>query len=305
MFKAVKTNLYFLCLLALSSFPLMGNDITFAYIEQYKTIVINEMTRTGIPASIKMAQAILESGSGKSTLAKQSNNHFGIKCGKNWKGKEVYRHDDDYKNGLLIRSCFRAFDDAEDSFIAHSDFLSNPHSKRYKFLFDYDGTDYTSWAFGLRKAGYATDPNYPQKLIKIIEKYKLYLLDYESTVTPIVEVRIEDQNPPRDDKTTLQSPITIKSIPIKSTESRFKLNKGFYTFRLNDKMTDIASHFNMDVKELYFRNRLPYGVLPLAGERLAIRSYIHLKSTPEYHKSSIQSAGQNYLFSEIITISSL
>ena len=94
-------------------------DPSITYISQYKEIAVAEMHRTGVPASIKMAQAILESGSGRSTLARQSNNHFGIKCGSSWEGETVYRHDDDYKNGLLVRSCFRAYDDPAESFFHH------------------------------------------------------------------------------------------------------------------------------------------------------------------------------------------
>jgi len=155
-----------------------GSEHTPAYIQQYKTIAQHEMDRVGIPASIKMAQAILESASGRSTLARQSNNHFGIKCGKDWKGGEVYRHDDDYKDGLLVRSCFRAYDDPAESFRAHSDFLTD--NRRYKPLFELDIYDYKGWANGLRKAGYATDPQYPSKLIRIIEEYELHLLDLGS-----------------------------------------------------------------------------------------------------------------------------
>jgi len=148
------------------------------YISQYKEIAIAEMQRTGIPASIKMAQALLESGAGRSTLAAEANNHFGIKCGGSWTGKTFYRKDDDYKDGKLIESCFRKFKSADESFVAHSEFLSN--SNRYAFLFDFDKQDYHNWAHGLKKAGYATDKAYPDKLISIIDKYQLFLLDSEN-----------------------------------------------------------------------------------------------------------------------------
>jgi len=148
------------------------------YISQYKEIAIAEMQRTGIPASIKMAQALLESGAGRSTLANKANNHFGIKCGGEWNGKTFYRKDDDYKNGKLIESCFRKFRSPDESFIAHSNFLA--HQNRYAFLFDYDKLDYHNWAHGLKKAGYATDKAYPKKLINLIEKYQLFLLDSEN-----------------------------------------------------------------------------------------------------------------------------
>lgn len=138
------------------------------YINKYKKICIKESKRTGIPASIKMAQAILESGSGTSKLSKKSNNHFGIKCHKDWKKKGV-KHDDDEKD-----ECFRKYKNPNKSFEDHSEFLSK---NRYKFLYNYDKHDYVSWAKGLKKAGYATNPNYPKLLIKIIEEEKLYELD--------------------------------------------------------------------------------------------------------------------------------
>jgi len=177
MMNSVKTNLFIILFLNVN-YLAMGSELTHSYIARYSEVAISEMHRTGIPASIKMAQAIVESASGTSTLARQSNNHFGIKCGKSWQGGTVYRHDDDYENGLLVRSCFRAYDDALESFYAHSDFLANPYSKRYKPLFDLDAHDYKAWAHGLKKAGYATDKNYPKKLIDIIEKYELFKLDF-------------------------------------------------------------------------------------------------------------------------------
>ncbi|WCL82003.1 glucosaminidase domain-containing protein [Saprospira sp. CCB-QB6] len=136
-----------------------------AYIERFKPIAIAEMKRTGVPASIKMAQAILESGYGRSELAKKANNHFGIKCGSNWNGKT-------YK---LKASCFRAYSSAEESFKQHSDFLRN--GSRYADLFKLKTTDYKGWAKGLRKAGYATSSSYPSKLIELIERYRLHQYD--------------------------------------------------------------------------------------------------------------------------------
>ena len=149
-----------------------------SYIELYKNVAMSEMMRTGIPASIKLAQAILESSCGKSDLACKANNHFGIKCGNDWKGKSYKKEDDDYENGKLVKSCFREFSTVYDSYIAHSDFLTDPNkSHRYGFLFELDATDYKGWAKGLSKAGYATDPQYSSRLIDIIEKNELYRFD--------------------------------------------------------------------------------------------------------------------------------
>lgn len=152
-----------------------SREVKLAYIERYRSIVVEEMHRSGIPASIKMAQAILESNAGTSTLAKQANNHFGIKCGNDWPGKEYFRKDDDYHRGKLVQSCFRVYQDAESSFTAHSNFLTS--QPRYSFLFNLKKDDYRAWATGLRKAGYATDPAYSQNLIQIIEMYRLYEMD--------------------------------------------------------------------------------------------------------------------------------
>lgn len=157
-------------------------ELADRYIANHSEIAMSEMIRTGVPASIKLAQGMLESDWGRSELATVANNHFGIKCGGNWNGGTFYKSDDDRdKKGNLIESCFRAFDSTYDSFIAHSDFLADPKkSHRYGFLFDLETTDYKKWAKGLRKAGYATDPKYPKKLIQIIEKYELHRFDVQS-----------------------------------------------------------------------------------------------------------------------------
>ncbi len=139
------------------------------YISRFSGIAVSEMYRSGVPASITLAQGLLESGYGKSELAVRSNNHFGIKCHNSWTGAKVY-HDDDAKG-----ECFRKYDDPEDSYRDHSDFLR--YRDRYKFLFDYKVTDYKAWAYGLKKAGYATDPSYPEKLIRLIEEYELHVYD--------------------------------------------------------------------------------------------------------------------------------
>ena len=138
------------------------------YIRIYNELAVVEMKRSGIPASITLAQGLLESANGNSRLAVVANNHFGIKC-HGWEGEVVY-HDDDEKG-----ECFRSYDNARDSYLDHTDFLMS--RSRYAFLFDYKSTDYKNWAKGLRKAGYATDPKYPQRLISLIERYNLYQYD--------------------------------------------------------------------------------------------------------------------------------
>ena len=138
------------------------------YIGRYARLAVEEMYRSGVPASITLAQGLLESRYGLSELAVRGNNHFGIKC-HNWRGKTIY-HDDDRRG-----ECFRKYESAEESFRDHSDFLR--YRDRYKFLFDLQVTDYKGWAYGLKKAGYATDPSYPAKLIRLIEEYELHYYD--------------------------------------------------------------------------------------------------------------------------------
>lgn len=146
-----------------------GNPYTAtAYIEKYKDLAIKEMQRSGVPASITLAQGMLESGNGGSRLAVKANNHFGIKC-HDWKGKKIH-HDDDKR-----RECFRKYNSVYDSYMDHSDFLMN--SGRYSMLFELSPTDYKGWAKGLKKAGYATSRTYDDALINLIEKHKLYEYD--------------------------------------------------------------------------------------------------------------------------------
>ena len=139
------------------------------YIKIYAPLAVEQMQQHKIPASITLAQGLLESGAGYSELARKSNNHFGIKCGGNWKGRTV-RHDDDRR-----QECFRAYRHPKESYEDHSIFLKR--GARYAFLFDLKITDYKGWARGLKKAGYATDPSYANRLITIIEDYELYKYD--------------------------------------------------------------------------------------------------------------------------------
>ncbi len=156
-----------------------NNSTTIAYITQYKTIAMKEMKRTGVPASITLAQAIVESNSGESNLAKNHNNHFGIKCKSDWTGAKTYQ-DDDAK-----QECFRAYDAAELSFKDHSNFLKN--RPNYVDLFLLDPVDDTAWAYGLKKAGYATASDYPKKLLKIIDDYELAQYNFPELANEIEE----------------------------------------------------------------------------------------------------------------------
>ena len=157
------------------------------YIDQYKDIAIEQMQRYHIPASITLAQGLLESGAGRSELTRNSNNHFGIKCNNNWTGRRTY-HDDDQKN-----DCFRVYDSAYESYEDHSKFLSG--NQRYRQLFQLKTTDYKGWAKGLKACGYATSPVYAEKLIEIIQLYKLYQYDSAKGYDHFMAQRTKDQNP--------------------------------------------------------------------------------------------------------------
>ena len=146
-----------------------GEANASAYTEKYRDLAISEMKRTGIPASITLAQGMIESNYGNSTLALKANNHFGIKCHSDWTGPTI-RHHDDRRN-----ECFRKYSRPEDSFYDHSDFLTS--GSRYSFLFDIPVTDYKAWARGLKRAGYATNPDYANMLIRKIEENSLYIYD--------------------------------------------------------------------------------------------------------------------------------
>src|SRR5215467_1623901 len=156
---------FFLTSLSFKFSQAQSSTDILAYISRYKDLAISEMKRTGIPAAITLAQGIHETEAGTSDLVKRSNNHFGIKCKENWTGQSV-SHDDDARG-----ECFRKYAAPEESYRDHSDFLkSRPN---YASLFKLDPTDYEAWAFGLKKAGYATNPKYAQVLIKLIRDYNL------------------------------------------------------------------------------------------------------------------------------------
>lgn len=151
------------------------DSLCVEYIRNYKDIAMDEMERSGIPASIKLAQGILESRAGTSELAQHASNHFGIKCGKDWSGASYSKHDDERdQRGRLVHSCFRKYNSVVECFADHSAFIRNPDKEyRYGFLFQLDPRDYKAWAEGLQKAGYSSVNFYAEKLIHYIELYRL------------------------------------------------------------------------------------------------------------------------------------
>ena len=180
-------------------------ESTVVYIEQYKKIAVQEMKRTGIPASITLAQGILESNSGESNLAKKFNNHFGIKCKSDWKGETTFQ-DDDTK-----QECFRVYPNAAASFKDHSDFLKN--RPNYAPLFNLDPVDDSAWAYGLKKAGYATASDYPKKILKIIDDYELSQYNFPELDTVDADIPVKKEITPVI-KDTL--PVKIKdTVPVK------------------------------------------------------------------------------------------
>ena len=224
---------FVLLLMTVSMYAAPSKSHQDVYIEKYAAIAVAEMYRSGVPASITLAQGLLESGYGRSELALKSNNHFGIKCHNGWQGGKVY-HDDDAKG-----ECFRKYDNPEESYRDHSDFLR--YRDRYKFLFDYKITDYKSWAFGLKKAGYATDPNYPHKLITLIEEYKLHQYDTKAAdfaqkhETSKVEHKVEHKPKKKEDepKSIPVPPSHLEQVKVvkagKRETFRFSLSREMYS----------------------------------------------------------------------------
>jgi hypothetical protein len=201
-----------------------NNPTTIAYITQYKAIAMKEMKRTGVPASITLAQAILESNSGESNLAKNHNNHFGIKCKSDWTGAKTYQ-DDDAK-----QECFRAYDAAEVSFKDHSNFLKN--RPNYVSLFLLDPVDDTAWAYGLKKAGYATAADYPKRLLKIIDDYELAQYNFPELEN---EVEVEEAPVKKSSSDTLVNKV-VNDTPVNKiiTETPTKsLNKPSGIVQMN------------------------------------------------------------------------
>lgn len=179
----------------------------YDYINTYKELAMQEMVRSGIPASVKLAQGIHETMAGKSDLVIKSNNHFGIKCKTTWTGDKVF-HDDDARG-----ECFRSYASPSESYVDHSNFLKG--SPRYAFLFNLDPTDYKAWAYGLKKAGYATNIKYSEIIIKLIEDYNLqqYSLIALGKLSPGDEILVGNPNKPATNGITLAAPVIITTAP--------------------------------------------------------------------------------------------
>ncbi len=278
------------------------------YIELYREDAIREMERNGIPASITLAQGILESGDGNSPLARYANNHFGIKCHSDWTGK-TFIQDDDKKN-----ECFRKYKDPYESYRDHSEFLKK---NRYAFLFDLKTTDYKGWAHGLKKAGYATNPKYPQLLIKIIEENNL--AQYDRKVSRGETTRPKSSTPVKSKTRVIASnkrhAVKLSNNGIKYIElqegddlenlaeefqmglwqflkyndlskedklplgykiylqpKRAKAKEDFHLVEKGQSMWEISQIYGVKLKKLYKKNRMDEGQEPKAGEKLYLKS---------------------------------
>jgi LysM repeat protein len=276
------------------------------YIDTYYKIAVREMNRCGVPASIILAQGLLESDNGNSRLAVKANNHFGIKCHNGWTGKRIY-HDDDAKN-----ECFRKYHSAEASFIDHSNFLKN--TSRYAFLFELDPSDYKGWAKGLSKAGYATSPKYADLLIKIIEDNNLHIYDTrgreaksdkrakdgpvevgrtvfsKNRIKYIVVQDGDDAESLRKELRLLPSAISkYNELPegyvlqpgeevfIQPKRKKAAVGNDIHIFKEGESMWSISQQYGIKLEKLYEMNGLAMGEEPAAGTRLELRKKIKAK----------------------------
>lgn len=230
-----------------------GGYVTYTalqYIDRFKTIAIQEMNQYGIPASITIAQGLFESGNGNGDLARYANNHFGIKCTADWKGEGYYK-DDDQPN-----DCFRVYANPEQSFRDHAEFLKK---KRYAHLFELDKNDYQGWAQGLKDAGYATNPKYPQLLIGIIQKY--YLDAYDRPENEIQKIKREDRVLSQINQNigkATKDPV-INTAPVNKT----------YTVTTGDTLYAISRRFGITVDELKTLNSMADSSIKI-GQKLII-----------------------------------
>lgn len=245
---------------------------TVDYVKKYALTAMSEMKKFKIPASVTMAQGILESGSGLSELSLKSNNHFGIKCHKGWKGKKVY-HDDDAKG-----ECFRKYNNPATSFQDHSLFLTSRY--RYASLFKLDIDDYKKWAKGLKKAGYATDPKYPNKLITLIEDYQLYRFD--EAVLNGKKIKLDDAS--YDEKEEVKKPVIVEEKIEDEPQKVLYNERGYYIVQKDDTLYYIAQLHGLTVNKVKRLNRLRSNNIEI-GQALNVQNklfdYNKPKPTPK------------------------
>ncbi|MCP3895856.1 MULTISPECIES: glucosaminidase domain-containing protein [Bacteroides] len=296
--KRFLTLFAFILLLTLcaDAYSQKRNSRYVEYVNRYSELAVEQMREHRIPASITLAQGLLESGAGMSELARKSNNHFGIKCGSSWNGRTV-SHDDDARG-----ECFRAYRNPKDSYEDHSAFLKR--GARYAFLFELDLTDYKGWARGLKKAGYATDPSYANRLITIIEDYELYKYDRRSGRAPKPEPTLMNPHQvyiandiayviARDGDTfkglgkefdiswkklvkynDLHRDYTLTNgdiIYLKEKKKKASKPNTVYIVKDGDSMHTISQMYGIRLKNLYKMNRKDGEYVPEIGDRLRLR----------------------------------
>jgi LysM repeat protein len=301
---------------------------TLAYIEKYKAIAIAEMERAKIPASITLAQGIVESGSGTSQLATKANNHFGVKCSKTWTGGTYFVVDDEKdENGNPKPSCFRAYSSPKESYEAHSDFLTDPNkAHRYGRLFDLPITDYKGWAKGLKEGGYATNPQYAEALIKVIETYELQ--QYDKGAAPVVtepvattevgntkvvnklvcvvgKTGVKPFQIARAFDVDLDDLYRFNEVPkgstfkegqnifLQSKRLKYKGSKSVHTVAKGETMYDIAQIYGIRIKSLYRKNRMDSPQQPKEGAKIALKK--KAKKRPPLRAPSSVSAKEDSL----------
>jgi len=294
------------------------------YFQRYSGLAMEEMSRSGVPASITLAQGALESGDGMSRLAVQANNHFGIKCHDDWSGKTI-KHDDDRNN-----ECFRKYKSVEESFRDHSDFLNE--KSRYASLFALDPIDYKGWAKGLKKAGYATSAGYDNALIRIIEEYNLQQYDLlalngmnfrpgsEGFLASVSSHDIRENNrvkyvvakagetfqslasemeklewelPRYNDLTPYDSLSEGQVIYVQPKRNKAEAGKKTHVVKAGESMYDISQLYAVKLDRLYEMNRIPYGTEPKAGAILQLRKSVRTGTVVPVVSEPVRESGDD------------
>jgi LysM repeat protein len=270
-----------LCLCSFSAFAQGRSAIHRTYIENFSDIAVRQQQSHGIPASIILAQGLLESGAGQSRLAVEANNHFGIKC-HGWIGATIH-HDDDAAN-----ECFRKYERASDSFEDHSAFLTS--RPRYAALFRLNPTDYKAWAHGLRQAGYATDPAYAYKLIALIDEYELHRFDLAATT---VAVQPQSTTTPAREggRGRIQRPAGSSISAFEPHEVLRVNGLRFVIARAGDTYGSIADQFGIREQNLLSFNEMPAGARPEVGQRVFLQK--KKKKAPRGFDSHVIQPGES------------
>jgi len=288
---------YFLTFLVTngSAQPKNGRMTPEEYIETFKGAALIDMSKTGVPASITMAQGMYESDYGNSPLALNANNHFGIKCHVEWNGS-TYHQDDDAAD-----ECFRKYKNVQDSYDDHSLFLRS--RDRYNFLFNLEITDYKGWAYGLKKAGYATNPQYASKLIDLIERFNLSELDKQGMKMPVqladqkkVMKNVPDPNSNQSEIRRAEKPFTKKSSP-KLTSSNTVNNVPFVRARKGDTWLKITRENNLELWQVLSFNDAEKNAILREGEIVYIKSKRNKNETESHivqEGESMRSIAQLY-----------